>query len=185
MSAMLKPLIFPLQSKLQHHYVAVLLDVVARSLIGASQIDQQFQQEIQAFPVGFRFAMTVFASELCFDLEVYEVHQQKQLRFSLNRQSAPNVNIRFKHQQYAFLVLSFQESTAIAFARNRMIVDGDLSSATRLVRCLNQLEAVILPKVIARLAIKQYPNDLTLKHKAILASQIYCKVAQSYLNVRS
>jgi hypothetical protein len=42
-----------------------------------------------------------------------------------------------------------------------MIADGDVSSAIRLVRCLNKMEALILPKLIASLAVKEYPAELT------------------------
>ena len=62
-----------------------------------------------------------------------------------------------------------------------MIADGDLSYAIRLVRCLNKMEALILPKVVASLAVKEYPSELALKDKLTGAAHIYLKVAQSYL----
>jgi hypothetical protein len=61
-----------------------------------------------------------------------------------------------------------------------MIADGDVSSAIRLVRCLNKMEALILPKLIASLAVKRYPAELTFKEKFTGAKNIYLKVAQSY-----
>ena len=63
------------------------------------------------------------------------------------------------------MVFSFQESTAQAFANDRMIADGDVSAAIRLVRCLNKMESLILPKLVASLAVKEYPTELTLKRK--------------------
>lgn len=39
------------------------------------------------------------------------------------------------------LLVFFQESTAQAFANDRMIADGDVSAAIRLVRCLNKMES--------------------------------------------
>lgn len=66
-------------------------------------------------------------------------------------------------------------------ANDRMIADGDISYAIRLVRCLNKMEALILPKMVAQLAVKEYPNNLGLKDKIMEASSIYLKVAQSYL----
>ena len=60
-----------------------------------------------------------------------------------------------------------------------MIADGDVSSAIRLVRCLNKMEALILPKLIASLAVKRYPAELSFKEK--FTANIYLKVAQSYL----
>ena len=79
-----------------------------------------------------------------------------------------------------FLVFSFQEGTAQAFANDRMVADGEISYAIRLVRCLNKMEALILPKVIADLAVKEYPKNLSLKDKLSGAANIYLKVAQSY-----
>lgn len=168
-----------LNYRLHRQYVISLLDVVSRALVGASKVDERIQQEIAQFPVGFRFAMTVFGTDLGFCLQVTE---QKCLSVvsPTAEQQPVDVKICFKHLRYAFLVLSFQESTAQAFAHDRMFVNGDLSSAIRLVRCLNQLEAVILPKFIARLAVKEYPNQLTLSQKLNLSQQIYRKVIQSY-----
>lgn len=170
--------------KLQRHYVATLLDLVGRSLVVASQIDPKIQQEIQSLPVGFCFSMNVFSTELAFYAQVTSHHQLRRLTAEQAKQQGIHLDICFKHIQHAFLVLSFQESTAQAFARDRMIVNGDLSYAVRLVRCLNQLESVILPKIIASMAVKQYPSELKFKEKTRLAAQIYRKVAQSYFNHR-
>jgi hypothetical protein len=43
------------------------------------------------------------------------------------------------------------------------------------------MEALILPKLVAELAVKEYPSELTLKEKLAGAANIYLKVAQSYL----
>lgn len=82
---------------------------------------------------------------------------------------------------HAFLVFSFQEGTARAFANDRMVADGDVSYAIRMVRCLNKMEALILPKVVAKLAVKEYPEQLSFTQKLNLASRIYLKVAQTYI----
>ena len=39
--------------------------------------------------------------------------------------------VRFKHLSHAFAVLAFVESTPDAFARARMVVDGDIASGVR------------------------------------------------------
>ena len=46
-----------------------------------------------------------------------------------------------------------------------MVADGDVSYAIRLVRCLNKMESLILPKLVAEFAVKQYPAKLGLKRK--------------------
>jgi hypothetical protein len=109
------------------------------------------------------------------------VNQKQQLELVKSLDHKPDLSIIFKHVHHAFLVFSFQESTAQAFANDRMIADGDVSYAIRLVRCLNKMEALILPKLVAELAVKEYPSELTLKEKLAGAANIYLKVAQSYL----
>ncbi|WP_410487516.1 hypothetical protein [Acinetobacter sp. SAAs470] len=154
-----------------------MMDVIGRGLVMASQVDEEVQQEIRQFPVNFILSMTVFPHGPNFILQVTETHQLKRLD---SIRTKADLTITFKHLSHAFLVFSFQESTAQAFANDRMIADGDLSYAVRLVRCLNKMEALILPKMIAELAVKEYPQQLSLKEKLMSAGNIYLKIAQSY-----
>jgi predicted alpha/beta-hydrolase family hydrolase len=92
----------------------------------------------------------------------------------------PELTIRFKHLTHAFLVFSFQEGTAQAFANDRMIADGNVSHAIRLVRCLNKMEALILPRIIAERAVKRY-DAIPLTEKITKAARIYGLVAKSLI----
>lgn len=168
-----------LNPTLQRHYVRLMMDTIARGLVSSSQIDHEIQQELKGFPKGFIFAMQVYPNQAGFFLQVDAQHQLKRIN---NPNQKPDLMILFKHIQHAFSVFTFQESTARAFANDRMIADGDLSYAIRFVRCLNRMEALILPKMIAQLAIKNYPQDLSLSDKLKLSSQIYFHIAKSYFN---
>ncbi|WP_104488031.1 hypothetical protein [Acinetobacter indicus] len=163
---------------LQQAYVKLMMDVIGRGLVMANQVDQEIKQEVAKFPANFILSMKVFPNGPAFIARVTEDHQ---LELLPELDGKPDLVITFKHLTHAFLVFSFQESTAQAFAHDRMIADGDLSYAIRLVRCLNKMEALILPKMVAQLAVKEYPNNLGLKDKIMEASSIYLKVAQSYL----
>ena len=143
----------------------------------ASQVDEEIKQEVAKFPSNFVLSMKVFPNGPAFVAKVTADHQLELLQ---NTAQKPDLTITFKHLNHAFLVFSFQESTAQAFAHDRMIADGDVSYAIRLVRCLNKMEALILPKLLAELAVKQYPTELSLKEKLSGAANIYLKVAQSY-----
>lgn len=162
---------------LQQAYVKLMMDVIGRGLVMASQVDQEIKQEVAKFPANFILSMKVFPNGPAFIARVTEDHQ---LELLPELDGKPDLVITFKHLAHAFLVFSFQESTAQAFAHDRMIADGDLSYAIRLVRCLNKMEALILPKLLAELAVKQYPSELNLKEKLSGAAHIYLKVAQSY-----
>ena len=67
-----------------------------------------------------------------------------------------DLRIQIKHLEAAFLLFTFQESTCIAQCRDRMIVTGDLRTACAFVRILNIVETYLLPKFIAKLAVKRY-----------------------------
>ena len=162
---------------LQLVYVKLMMDVIGRGLVMASQVDEEVKQEVAKFPVGFVLSMNVFPHGPAFIAKVTPDHQLELLHSVENK---PDLTITFKHLSHAFLVFSFQESTAQAFAHDRMIADGDVGYAIRLVRCLNKMEALILPKLLAELAVKQYPHELGLKEKLTVAAHIYLKLAQSY-----
>jgi len=159
-------------------YVKLMMDVIGRGLVMASQVDDEIQQEVSKFPVGFCLSMKVFPHGPAF---IAKVTAQRHLELVQAATQKPDLTITFKHLHHAFLVFSFQESTAQAFANDRMVADGDVSNAIRLVRCLNKMEALILPKLVAELAVKEYPQQLSLKEKLSGAANIYLKIAQSYL----
>ena len=163
---------------LQLAYVKLMMDVIGRGLVMASQVDEEIKQEVAHFPENLTLSMKVFPHGPAF---VARVTEDKQLELVKNLEKAPDLIITFKHLHHAFLVFSFQESTSQAFANDRMIADGDISNAIRLVRCLNKMEALILPKVVASFAVKQYPDSLGLGEKLTTASKIYLKVAQSFI----
>nr|WP_290445794.1 hypothetical protein [Acinetobacter schindleri] len=155
-----------------------MMDVIGRGLVMASQVDEEIKKEVAQFPANFSLSMKVFPHGPAF---IARVTEEKQLELVKSMDTAPDLTITFKHLHHAFLVFSFQESTSQAFAHDRMIADGDISYAIRLVRCLNKMEALILPKMVAQLAVKEYPSNLSLKEKLTEASSIYLKIAQSYL----
>ncbi len=162
----------------QQAYVGLMIDIIGRGLVSASHIDEEIRQEVAGFPVGMTFQMVVLPKGPGF---VAEVQPDGSLKRLTNFVGKPDLSIKFKHMTLAFLVFSFQESTAQAFANDRMIADGEVAYAIRLVRCLDKMEALILPKLVAGLAVKRYPTDLAFAEKIQKAARIYGKVAQSFI----
>lgn len=150
-------------------YVATMMAVIGRSLVAMSQVDDVVRREFSALPVGYTIRMTVMGDGPAFAVEVRE---DGVLRLLDDASARCDLNAVFKHNRHAFLVFSFQEGTARAFANDRLYVDGNLSHAIRLVRCLNRMEAIILPKVVAERAIKRYPH-IRIGEKLSLATRTY------------
>ena len=63
---------------------------------------------------------------------------------------------KIKNIEAALLLFTFQESTTLATARNRLVVDGDVAHACAVMRILDIVEVYLLPKIIAKLAVKRY-----------------------------
>jgi hypothetical protein len=161
----------------QKAYVALMMDTIARALVSASRVDGELRDEIAGFPADYILQMMVLPNGANF---VIQVQADKSVKRLNHFNGKPDLSVKFKHSAHAFLVFSFQESTARAFANDRLIADGEVSYAIRFVRCLNKLEALILPKLVAELAVKRYPSNLTLMEKVAKAAQIYASVVTSY-----
>ncbi|WP_336368590.1 hypothetical protein [Marinobacter sp. C2H3] len=176
---MLLKRIQPMMFQARRLYVDIMFQVMGRALQAVSEVDETVRKEARGLPKGLLFEMTVMPSGPSL---VVEHTGDGQFRY--HGQIAPrpvNLSIQFKHMAHAFLVLSFQEKTAVAFAHDRMVVDGDLSYAVRMTRVLNRLETFILPRLIAKRAVKEYPAGLHLPEKLISAARIYRRVATQFL----
>lgn len=164
--------------ELQRVYVSIMMEVIGLGLVSTSEVDEDVIREVSQFPVGMEFRMIVLPDGPSFRLRVKEGGR---LELAGNSPGKPDLDIRFKHLSHAFLVFSFQESTARAFANDRMVADGEVSHAIRLVRCLDKMEALILPKLVAERAVKRYPASLSLNEKINKAARIYALVAKHFL----
>jgi hypothetical protein len=164
----------------QKAYVALMIDVIARALVSASKVDDEVKGELSDLAPGFVIQMMVLPRGASFYVQV---QADKTLKRLASIEGKPDLSVKFKHVNHAFLVFSFQESTPRAFANDRIIVDGDVSVAIRFVRILNKVEVLILPRLIADFAVKRYPSDLGLGEKAKKAAQIYLGVASTYADL--
>ena len=159
----------------QKAYVTTMMKIVGGGLAAASRVDADVQRNLAAFPAGYQICMTVFPVGPSFFLRM----QENGIATVIDEPTGkPDLTIRFKHMTHAFLVFSFQEGTAQAFANDRMVADGNVSHSIRLVRCLNRMETLILPKLIATRAVKRY-DDVPLAEKLSKAARIYGLVAKS------
>lgn len=158
------------KTKLRDGYLNTMMSVIGRSLCAMSKFDDNLQHELTGIPDNFILQMRVLPDVAGFAVKKNSMGQLDYL--GKKPPEKANVVISIKHPELAFLVFSFQENNAQAFARNRTLVDGDLSLAMRMIRCISHLEAFILPKAAAQKALKRYP-EIRFFEKVITASKIY------------
>jgi hypothetical protein len=151
--------------------------VLGRLLAASSQRDQVIQRELEELPDEFVFSMGLWPAADLFELEKRE-GGLRWLRPKERR--GPTLAVRFKHISLALSVMSFQESTAASFTSDRIIADGDITQALRIVRCLDRTMAVALPSFIARRMVKRMP-DIGLSEKLMTATCIYAKMIGNLL----
>ena len=155
---------------LQFTYVQIMTWLIGRLLEAASQVDERIQDEITGLPDSFVFSMGSLPDGPVFVM-------QKQVDGSLyclrkNDSATADLIISFKHVKLAFLVFAFQEGTARSFANERILLDGEINLGMIIVRCLDRMESLVLPKFIAKRALKRYPS-ISLHKKLGLALKIY------------
>ena len=164
-----------LRQRLKRLYVALMMRIVGWGLRAMSRVDPVVRAETAGFPDGIVIAMTTLPDGPSM---VLEKTAEGRLRYLGGRLPEKlGLAIRFKHLDYAFRVFGFIESTPTAFARDRMVVDGDLASGIRLVRCMYRLEALLMPRFIAARGVKRYPPDLRLGEKLGMNLKIYGRIA--------
>jgi len=154
---------------LQRVHVRFMLWLIGRLLQAASGVDEEVMREVRSLPDGFSFAMRVRSGSSAMALVK---RADRLMAVPAGKIPHPALSFDFKHVAHAFLVLSFQESTPRAFANDRLSVDGEYPSAMKMLRALNRMQALVLPRFIAVHALKSCPK-VGLWEKLRLAARIY------------
>ena len=60
---------------LEQNYVKLMMDVIGRGLVMASQVDDEIKHEVSKFPIGLTLSMKVYPNGSKFIARVNEQHQ--------------------------------------------------------------------------------------------------------------
>ncbi len=161
----------------QKAYVAMMFETIGRLLEASSKSDTEIQHELDGFREGFTLGFSVLGAP---ELKMRVMVRSGTL-VRAPRSIHPELEVVFKHVTHAFHVLSFREGTAISYARERMLTNGDPAHALRFVRCLNRMQAVALPRIVANRALKSFP-DITAPEKRKLATDLYFNLLRGFVS---
>ncbi|PKL74252.1 MAG: hypothetical protein CVV27_21465 [Candidatus Melainabacteria bacterium HGW-Melainabacteria-1] len=144
-------------------YVGIFLWFTGRAIQAAARVDQEVKKEFDHLPDDFTFSLGCLPNG---PWMVIGKEKGKVKYLGGNPQGRHlHVRLAIKNVDAAFLILSFQESTALATTRNRLITDGEVPYALAVIRILDIVEVYLLPKIIASLAVKRYPSWWPLSRK--------------------
>ena len=144
------------KKSLKRDYVAIMMWFMGRAIQAAAAIDRAVKKEFVDMPDGFTFALCVMPNG---PHMIVGKDQRGLVRYRGWDPAGKTINLqmKIKNIEAAMLIFTFQESTALATARERLIVDGEVAHACAIVRILDIVEVYLLPKIIAKLAVKRYP----------------------------
>ena len=144
-------------------YVAIMLWFMGRAVQAAAKADAEVKKEFEALPDDFTFALGVLPNG---PWMVVGKEKGKVKYFGWNP-DAKKLDLRLgvKGVEAAILMFTFQESTALATSRNRLIISGELHYALAFMRIMGIVETYLLPKIIVQLAVKRYPTQWSFGRK--------------------
>ena len=159
-------------------YMGINLWFMGRAIQAASRVDDRVKHEFQALPEGFTFALGVLPAGPYLVVRKTGTETARYLGRNIDAHTVDLV-MAFKYLEAAFLTFTFRENTPMATARDRLIVDGEVVYACSVVRIIDMVQIYLLPKFIARLAVKRYPR-WQLGRKLINRSRIYVRSILGY-----
>lgn len=159
-------------------YIAVMLWFVGRAIQAASRVDKAVKREFARLPQGYTFRLGVMPDGPYMVVGKEETGRVKYLGGD-SKGRPLDLDMKIKHMEAAFRMFTFQESTAAATCRNRLILDGELQPALGIIRILDAVEVFLLPKLLARLAVKRYPS-WSLIRKFVGRTRIYVRAVLGY-----
>ena len=163
---------------LKRAYIALNLWFVGRAVQAAGRVDKDVKSEFSRLPAEFTFRLGVMPRGPYMVVGKEASGRVKYLGSDAGDRPL-DLDMRIKNMDAAFLMFTFQESTAQATCRNRINVEGEVPPACGVIRILDMVEVYLLPKFIARLAVKRYPN-WSLLRTLVGRTRVYFRLLLGY-----
>lgn len=146
---------------------------MGRSIEAAFKTDRQVRQLFDSVSKGMTFALSVAPDGPAMVVKKDKKGKVRYLDANLNNWQI-DLTLTIKNIGAAMLLFTFREAMATAIARDRLIVSGDIPTACIVVRVLERVEFYLLPKALAKLSVRRYPEQSTLR-KIMVRVVIYLR----------
>jgi len=153
----------PKRRYLQRIYLRIMLWFTGRAVQAAARTDKAVKDEFIAMPEGYTFCLGAFPNGPWMVVGKDENGKVRYLGSKKEKQPI-HLEMGLKSMGCLFTLFTFRESTPTANARDRLYVSGDVPQACAAVRILDIVQVYLLPKPVAKLAIKRYPKWSLKRH---------------------
>ncbi len=144
-------------------YLHIMLRVLGRAIQAAARVDEDVKKEFNAMPENYTFSLGAFPAGPCMIIGKDTQGIVRYMGSDMEKQPV-HLKITLKSVRHFFSLLTFTESTPVSNARNRMIVSGDVPYACAAVRIMDIVQVYLLPRWMAKMAIKRYPRWTFKRH---------------------
>ena len=162
----------------QYDELARAMQLSATLLQAASQFDSEIRALLAPLPEGWSCRIEVQGGDPAMQLAKRAGGLVKVASGRVD------VCISYKHLSLAALNFNRQESGFIAFARGRVVLNGDLSASIRFTAVMNRLQLMLLPRKTAATVLKRV-EPVPLARRVIFIARLAWHVALGSLGVRS
>ncbi len=152
------PEIHPGSKRFKKAYAFVMLLTVGRGIEAASRVDEAVKTIVGDLPEGFTFSLGVAPSGPWMIMEKDASGRLRYLGWRRFKKKT-DLDMIIRNIEAAFRLFTFRESTAQAYNYGRFSVNGNLPNALSVMRIMDIVEIYLLPKIIAALAVKRYPDS--------------------------
>ena len=166
-------MVSPGPSPLKRLYLRLILWFVGRAMEAAAKVDRSVRQEFDTIPNGFTFALNIAPDGPAMVVGKDEKGRVRYLDADIKDRYI-DLTLTIKSIEAAMSLFTFREAVVTAVARNRLIVDGDVPAACGVVRILERVEVLLLPKSLALRSVRRYP-DWSMMRKAAGRVLIYLR----------
>jgi hypothetical protein len=138
-------------------YVAVMLWIVGRAIQAAYRVDKEVKEEFDRLSDDFMMYLHVLPAGPGMIVGKDKKGSVKYMGWNPAGKKI-TLDMKVKNIEAAILMFTFQESTCVASANNRLAVSGAVPDTLAFIRILNIVETYLLPEIITSLAVKRYPK---------------------------
>ncbi len=168
--------ISPRRKPFKSLYLHIILWFLGRSIQAAVHIDAKIRKEFFSLPDEMTFGLGVEPNGPRMAIRKSKESGVTYLGRASKNQKV-DLDIKIHDIEAAMLLLTFRESTAISASHGRISISGNVEEGCTVVRILDQLEILLLPKWIARRAVKRY---IAPKRLGAMRTRLYVRTLIGY-----
>ncbi len=140
-----------LEKTIKKAVIKIAMVCLGRAFESAAGFDPVIIGETRTWKNPVSIKMQVLPCGPCMTL----TKNREKIRYSGKPKETCDLEISFKNAQSAFPVMAGLINAELGFAQHRMIVKGDIPLAMSLIRCINRLQRLLLPRVISKRVLKR------------------------------